>query len=82
MAMLTQDERRAAWLLSDLFLDTARDEDDYNRTAKNLSELGMDLAAIENLLWHDVFRILFPNALSVAGEWAVFDQDWVCELIE
>lgn len=39
---------------------------------------GLSLDEIEDIFVHEVTPVLRFNLLSVAGEWAGFDEDWLC----
>ena len=79
---LTEQEKRACVVLSDLFLDTELTEMHFNYMTSELRLLGFSVAALEEILRYDLFPALLPNLLCVAGEWAVFDEDWLLERVE
>jgi hypothetical protein len=66
--------------LSGLYLDTdvAADRD---HIASTLAASPFSIEALHDMLMYDVHPALYPNLLSVAGEWAGFDQAWLLERI-
>ncbi len=74
--------RKPLWVaLSDLFLDTELKEYNHGHIAKMMKESGYTLDEIEDILMLEVFPVCIANLHSVAGEWAGFDENWVCETI-
>ena len=76
------DPRIPIWIaLSDLYLDTdvARSHDCIART---LAASPYSLDDLHEMLMYDVHPALYPNLMSVAGEWAGFDEAWLVERIE
>ncbi len=70
--------RRPVWsALSDLFLDTELQPDDHVRIARMLRDSGYADATLLAILDEEVAPICGPNLLSVAGEWALFDGEWL-----
>ncbi|KAK7427289.1 hypothetical protein QQZ08_006225 [Neonectria magnoliae] len=72
---LTELEERACVLLSNLFLDTELTQTHIDSMARDLHPLGLTVDHLDGLLRRDVFPALYPNLLSVAGEWSGFDND-------
>lgn len=76
------EQRRPVWeALSDLFLDTELQPHEQQWIANTLAESSYREAELEWILRHEVAPILGANLLSVAGEWAGFDQDWLASRI-
>lgn len=74
--------RRPVWVaLSDLWLDTELDDGDLQRIARVLRESGLPLDTLRRIYLVEVAPVVAPNLLSVAGEWAGFDADWLCARI-
>lgn len=76
------DARIPVWMaLSDLYLDTdvalLRDH-----IADTLAASPYPIDALHEMLMYDVHPALYLNLMSVAGEWAGFDQAWLVERIE
>jgi hypothetical protein len=69
--------RRPVWeALSTLFLDTDTSLLRDHRSAV-LARSPYSVAELEEILSDEVFPICSWNLLSVAGEWAEFDGDWL-----
>ncbi len=80
-AVANADARIPVWTaLSDLYLDTdvALSHDCIART---LAASPYSLDELRDMLMYDVHPALYPNLMSVAGEWAGFDQAWLAERI-
>ena len=76
------DARIPVWIaLSDLYLDTEVSTF-HDGIAATLAASPYSLDALRDMLMDDVHPALYPNLLSVAGEWAGFDHDWLVERIE
>ncbi|NLE47038.1 MAG: hypothetical protein GX614_01405 [Sandaracinaceae bacterium] len=76
------ERRRPVWLaLSALYLDTELGEDDHARIAEALRESGYSAEELEEILYRELHPVLCMNLISVAGEWAGFDMEWVEEEI-
>ncbi len=46
-----------------------------------MKESGYELDEIVDILMKEVFPVCIPNMHCVAGEWAGFDENWLCEKI-
>lgn len=71
------EARTPVWAaLSDLYLDTdvARF---YDHIVETLAASPYPLDELERILFREIHPALYPNLLSVAGEWAGFDEDWL-----
>lgn len=76
------EARLPVWrALSNLFLDTELQSDDYRFIAESLRESGFPLAQIEEILWNEVFPALADNLRIITGEWSGFSEDWLRERI-
>lgn len=64
-------------VLSELYLDTELDELDNERIAAVLVDSGYGTGQLEEILYRELHPLLHSNLLSVAGEWAGFDPDWL-----
>lgn len=70
------------WLaLSDLFLDTELQEYNFVYIAKAMSTSHYSLIEIEDILMVEVFPVCIANLHSVVGDWAGFDENWICNSI-
>jgi hypothetical protein len=71
------DPRLPVWLaLSDLYLDTDVAAL-YPHIAETLADSPYALDALHDMLMYDIHPALHPNLMSVAGEWAGFDDEWL-----
>jgi len=77
----TDDARIPVWnALSDLYLDTdVTLSHDY--IVRTLAASPYSLDELHEMLMYDVHPALYPNLMSVAGEWAGFDEAWLVERI-
>ena len=71
---LTQQERQAYILLSDF---TELTPLHLKHLSTSLRPLGIPAATLQHMLRYDLFPILYPNPLSVAGEWQGFNGEWL-----
>lgn len=70
--------RESVWLaLSELWLDTEPTDADLSYIARTLAESDYCVAELEAIYRREVVPAVYPNALSVAGEWTGFDADWL-----
>lgn len=73
--------RRPLWVaMSDLFLDTDS-RLSYVSIAERAAETPFSIGELENILREEVAPVVQNNLLSVAGEWAMFPEDWLVEQI-
>lgn len=73
--------RRPVWsALSDFYLDTDV-EGWYPHAARVLADSDYTIDELRDILRHEVHPVLHPNLMTVAGEWAGFDEDWLAERI-
>jgi hypothetical protein len=79
--MLTDEElqrRKPLWTaLSELWLDTELDPADIQRIADAVIESGYSEAELNAIYLYEVAPVVSANLLSVAGEWAGFDEEWL-----
>lgn len=78
---LSEIEKSACITLSDLFLDTEIDAERVNLMAASLRALGMPASTLEQILRRDLCPILYPNLLSITGEWSGFDPEWLLDQV-
>ena len=72
------ERRKPVWAaLSDLWLDTELTEDDLHRIAGVMKRSGYVFHKLRDMYLFEVAPVVFPNLLSVAGEWAGFDEEWL-----
>ena len=75
------DARIPVWVaLSDLYLDTDVSLS-YDYIVRTLVASPYSLDALHEMLMYDVHPVLYPNLLSMAGEWGGFDEAWLIERI-
>ena len=63
--------------LSDLFLDTELQAEDYRRIAEKLRESGYSPAELRTMLEHEIAPAFAFNLLDVAGEWCSWSAEEV-----
>lgn len=68
-------------LLSDLYLDNELTDNQISGLKKSLKSTGFSAAEIRRANYDEVAPVLISNLLSVAGEWAGFDQPWLRQAI-
>ena len=74
--------RRPVWIaLSDLFLDTELTDNELAYIARVLADSPYSISEAETILWREVYPVCIPNMMSIAGEWAGFDEDWLVDAI-
>ncbi|HVY71282.1 MAG TPA: hypothetical protein VHH73_15220 [Verrucomicrobiae bacterium] len=75
-------KRRPLWVaLSELWLDTELSAEDLNRIAGVMAETGLTIEQLRQVYLVEVAPVVSPNLLTVAGEWAGFDEEWLCSII-
>lgn len=77
-----RDARIPVWIaLSELYLDTDVSVF-HDAIADTLAASPYSVDDLRDILMDDVHPALHANLLSVAGEWAGFDEAWLIERIE
>ena len=72
------ERRKPVWAaLSDLWLDTELTEDDLQRIAEVMKRSGYSVPQLRDIYLFEVAPVVFPNLLTVAGEWAGFNEGWL-----
>ena len=67
--------RQPVWLaLSEFYLDTELQPADFARIRAVFAQSGYSEQEIRQIDYEEVGPLLYPNLLSVAGEWAGFDE--------
>lgn len=70
--------RKPIWIaLSNFYLDTELDETDFKSIASAIIASPYSLDEVKAINKYEVFPLLQANLLSVAGEWDVFDEEWL-----
>lgn len=76
------DQRKLIWIaLSDFYLDTELQESDFLQLAQKIIESPYSLEEVKEINKYEVFPVLRPNLLSVAGEWTGFNEEWLVNAI-
>ena len=74
--------RRPVWeALSDLYLDTELQSSDLDRISKVLACSPYSETELIEILAYEVHPVCKWNLMSIAGEWAGFDPDWLRDRI-
>jgi hypothetical protein len=72
------DERMPVWrALSEFFLDTTLNDDDCDRVAAILAASPYTEEQLEDILRYEVLPVCRWNLISIAGDWAAFDDEWL-----
>jgi hypothetical protein len=83
--MLSQseiDRRLPVWHgLSQLFLDTELQRQDYESIAGRLRASGYSMQELHRILQDEVAPAFAPNLASVAGEWAGWSENTVRDVV-
>ncbi|MDB5118846.1 MAG: hypothetical protein JWN56_64 [Sphingobacteriales bacterium] len=76
------EERKPIWIaLSEFYLDTELQESDFRHIAFKIIESPYSIDEVKDINKYEVFPVLQPNLLSVVGEWAGFDKEWLISSI-
>ncbi|MBO3709446.1 MAG: hypothetical protein J5X22_02675 [Candidatus Accumulibacter sp.] len=76
------EKRRPVWVvLSELWLDTELATEDLERIARVMADSGLTIQELRQVYLVEVAPVVSPNLLTVAGEWAGFDEEWLCSQI-
>ncbi|GBF40624.1 DUF7079 family protein [Leptospira johnsonii] len=75
-------ERTVLWVVfSELYLDTALQEEDYSRIALVIAKSPFSIEDAKRIDKYEVFPLLQWNLLSAGGIWDSFDHKWLVESI-
>ncbi|HZM45123.1 MAG TPA: hypothetical protein VFC14_09860 [Burkholderiales bacterium] len=76
------ERRRPLWIaLSELWLDTELFSADLERIARVMADSGLTIEALREVYLFEVAPVVSRNLLTTAGEWAGFDEEWLCSRI-
>lgn len=76
------EDRKPIWIaLSEFYLDTELQDSDFRHIALTILESPYTLDEVKKINKYEVFPILHVNLLSMAGEWAGFDKEWLLNKI-
>jgi hypothetical protein len=80
--VLTEEEierRKPVWIaLSEFWLDTSLDDGDLRRIARVAAASRYSKDELNEIYLFEVAPVVSANLCSMAGEWAGFDEDWLC----
>ena len=77
------EERKPIWIaLSEFYLDTELQESDYQHIATIIIESPYSIKEVKEINKYEVFPVLQMNLMSVAGEWAGFEEEWLVRNIQ
>lgn len=72
------ENRRPVWQqLSDLFLDTELQQYHFDGMARAVADSPYSLSEIEEILIRELYPVCMPVLMSLTGEWAGFDSNWL-----
>jgi len=72
------ERRKPLWTaFSEFWLDTELADDDLQRIAHTAALSGYTIAELRDIYLYEVAPVVSPNLLTVAGEWAGFDEHWL-----
>ena len=75
---MNSEKRLKIWrALSDLFLDTEIEDFTFKYIARTISESGLSLSEVEEILWYEVYPVLESNLRSVTGVWEGWPDSWL-----
>lgn len=75
-------KRQPLWVaFSELWLDTELSCGDLERIARVMADSGLSLEELRQIYLFEVAPVVSRNLLTVAGEWAAFDEKWLCSQI-
>lgn len=76
------DRRLPVWCaLSDLFLDTEQQDEDYRWIARRLNESGYGKAELRRILDEEVAPAFAFNLFDIAGHWGGWTEAQVLDLV-
>ena len=71
-------KRKPVWnALSELWLDTELQDADHERISNVMVQSGYSICELREIYLFEVAPIVSPNLMSMAGEWAGFDEEWL-----
>ena len=80
---LNIEERKPIWIaLSNFYLDTELQESDFRHIAFKIIESPYSFEKVKEINKYEIFPVLQANLMSVAGEWAGFDEKWLVNSIK
>ena len=81
--ILNIEGRKPIWIaLSDFYLDTELQESDFRHIAFKIIESPYSFQKVKEINKYEIFPVLQANLMSVAGEWAGFQEEWLINSIK
>ena len=75
-------ERMPVWsALSQFFLDTELQDEDYHHISKILARSPYSESELWEILRFEIYPACRANLLCVAGEWIAFGEEWIMERV-
>lgn len=72
------ERRKPLWTaFSEFWLDTELTEEDLTRIAQVAADSRYSVDELRDIYLYEVAPVVGANLLSVAGEWAGFDEEWL-----
>jgi len=72
------EERKPVWIsLSDFYLDIELQESDFKYIARKIIESPYSIMEVIEIIKYEIFPVLQPNLISIAGEWTGFQEEWL-----
>jgi len=76
------NERKPIWIsLSEFYLDTKLNKSNFRNIAFKIKESPYTFEEVKKINKYEIFPVLQINLLSVAGEWAGFNEEWLIDKI-
>ncbi len=69
--------RIARLAISELFLDTSLEEEDFVRLRDILAETKLPMDKLDSIYYEEIAPLLYGNLESTAGEWSGFAPEWL-----
>jgi hypothetical protein len=71
-------DRAKVWVsFSDFFLDTSYEENQIQEFAESVAASPFSIRELGHILFFEVAPVCISNFFWIAGEWALFHQDWL-----
>ena len=76
------ERRKPLWIaLSKLWPDTELNAEDLENIAQIMADSHLTIKELREVYLVEVASVVSPNLRTVAGEWAGFDEEWLCSQI-
>lgn len=70
-------QNMARLAISELFLDTDLDQDDFVRLGDMLKASRLTVDELDRIYYKELAPLLYGNLETTAGEWSGFDPEWL-----